>query len=100
MHWMEGDNEIWIPGARSPHLRDSCSRLDGALLISRTAWKRRFHAIARSALSSEPQKIFWQAAVWHPELSEVHLAKRLIPCAGSIRPCRNQLVWLQNSDEQ
>jgi cyclomaltodextrinase / maltogenic alpha-amylase / neopullulanase len=47
----------------------------------------------------EPQKIFWQAAVWHPEYPQFYAAldslRRQHPALQ-----QGQLVWLQNSDEQ
>jgi len=47
----------------------------------------------------EPQKIFWQAAVWHPEYPKFYAAldslRRQHPALQ-----QGQLVWLQNSDEQ
>ena len=47
----------------------------------------------------EPQKIFWQAAIWHPEYPKFYAAldslRRQHPALQ-----QGQLVWLQNSDEQ
>ena len=47
----------------------------------------------------EPQKIFWQAAEWHPEYPKFYAAvdslRRQHPALQ-----QGQLVWLHNSDEQ
>jgi cyclomaltodextrinase / maltogenic alpha-amylase / neopullulanase len=54
---------------------------------------------SRAPALFEPQKIFWQAAEWHPEYPAFYAAinslRRRHPALQ-----QGQLVWLHNSDEQ
>ena len=54
---------------------------------------------SRAPALFEPQKIFWQAAEWHPEYPRFYAAVDALRSRQSALQ-QGQIVWLHNSDEQ